>query len=229
MEQSAKSSRPLVVFSDLDGTITVQDSGCILIDAAIGEARRREFDHLALSGQIQFRDSLRMMWEAVDLTWAQAVAMLDVVQLDPHFVDFVQFCITRSVPVTVLSSGLEPMIEHILSERLEPEYRKHLTIISNGVEVLDRKWTIHFHDDSPFGHDKSLAIRSVKRQYSSSSEVPIFVFIGDGVSDISAAREADILFAKKGKDLEKWCQTNEVPHYTFETFADVISKLNAPV
>ena len=44
-----------------------------------------------------------------------------------------------------------------------------------------------------------------KKRIAELQEKPQIVFIGDGVSDLSAAIEADIVFAKKGKDLETWC------------------------
>jgi 2-hydroxy-3-keto-5-methylthiopentenyl-1-phosphate phosphatase len=49
----------------------------------------------------------------------------------------------------------------------------------------------------------------------------IFVFCGDGVSDISAAQHADILFARHGRDLETWCQRENVPFLGFDTFSEV--------
>lgn len=42
------------------------------------------------------------------------------------------------------------------------------------------------------------------------------MYCGDGVSDISAARETDLLFAKKGKDLVKHCLIQNVPFYPFD-------------
>jgi 2-hydroxy-3-keto-5-methylthiopentenyl-1-phosphate phosphatase len=49
---------------------------------------------------------------------------------------------------------------------------------------------------SHFGHDKSIEIR----QYAKlpDSERPTMFYAGDGVSDLSAAKETDLLFAKKG-------------------------------
>lgn len=49
----------------------------------------------------------------------------------------------------------------------------------------------------------------------------IFVFCGDGVSDISAAKHADVLFARKGRDLEFYCQRENIPFIPFDTFAEV--------
>jgi 2-hydroxy-3-keto-5-methylthiopentenyl-1-phosphate phosphatase len=49
---------------------------------------------------------------------------------------------------------------------------------------------------SHFGHDKSIEIR----QYAKlpDAERPTMFYAGDGVSDLSAAKETDLLFAKKG-------------------------------
>lgn len=48
---------------------------------------------------------------------------------------------------------------------------------------------------SDFGHDKSLEIRPYKQL--PEGERPVMFYAGDGVSDLSAAKETDLLFAKK--------------------------------
>lgn len=48
-----------------------------------------------------------------------------------------------------------------------------------------------------------------------------FIFCGDGVSDISAARNADVLFARNGRDLEKYCEKHDIPFIGFDTFQAV--------
>jgi hypothetical protein len=49
---------------------------------------------------------------------------------------------------------------------------------------------------SGFGHDKSLTIRPYGNL--PADQRPTLFYAGDGVSDLSAARETDLLFAKKG-------------------------------
>lgn len=49
--------------------------------------------------------------------------------------------------------------------------------------------------NSHFGHDKSIEIRAY--QQLPDSERPVMFYAGDGVSDLSAAKETDLLFAKK--------------------------------
>ena len=49
---------------------------------------------------------------------------------------------------------------------------------------------------SHFGHDKSLEIAPYHAL--PDNERPVMFYAGDGVSDLSAAKETDLLFAKKG-------------------------------
>jgi 2-hydroxy-3-keto-5-methylthiopentenyl-1-phosphate phosphatase len=48
---------------------------------------------------------------------------------------------------------------------------------------------------SHFGHDKSLEIKPYKEL--PADQKPVMFYAGDGVSDLSAAKETDLLFAKK--------------------------------
>jgi 2-hydroxy-3-keto-5-methylthiopentenyl-1-phosphate phosphatase len=47
------------------------------------------------------------------------------------------------------------------------------------------------------------------------------VYCGDGVSDLSAARETDLLFAKRGRDLVTYCIREKMPYTEFDSFADI--------
>lgn len=50
---------------------------------------------------------------------------------------------------------------------------------------------------SHFGHDKSLEIKPYAAL--PDGERPVLLYAGDGVSDLSAAAETNLLFAKEGK------------------------------
>ena len=128
------------------------------------------------------------------------------IKLDPYFNDFYKWSRENKVPVIVLSSGMTPIIRSLLVHLVGPEAHD-IEIISN--EVIDRPgktkdqeggWEIRFHDASGFGHDKSLTIRPYARYLSDRPNEPrvTLLYAGDGVSDLSAARETDLLFAKKG-------------------------------
>lgn len=134
-------------------------------------------------------------------------ALCDNIKLDPYFKDFYTWSKQVGIPVIVLSSGMVPIIRALLVHHLGPE-AEEIEIISNDVadrlpKTQDQEggWEIVYHDDSGFGHDKSLSIRPYAEYISKmpSAEQPTLLYAGDGVSDLSAARETDLLFAKAGQ------------------------------
>ena len=153
------------------------------------------------------------MLDSVSTPFPECIKYLcDNVKLDPHFKGFYQWARENGVPVIVLSSGMEPIIRSLLTNLIGPD-ADAIEIISN--DVVDRPgkskdqeggWTIQFHDDSGFGHDKSLAIRPYAKHFADRPEEsrPTMLYAGDGISDLSAASETDLLFAKKGLGKLPW-------------------------
>jgi len=144
--------------------------------------------------------------------------------LDPGFKDFYQYCKGADIPVTIISSGMAPLIRAVLSNLIGDEQAKEIEIVSNEVIVHpDGKWEIQYrHPSSGFGHDKSQAILPYRRL----PNPPLIFFFGDGVSDMSAARHADVLFVKqKGdgeNDLAAYCRREGIPHIIFEDFGSAL-------
>ena len=98
--------------------------------------------------------------------------------------------------------------------------------------------------DSGFGHDKSLTIRPYAQL--PPDQRPTMFYAGDGVSDLSAARETDLLFAKKGRgksesngieayvtdqsaDLVRYCVKENVPFTEFEDWSSILREVKAIV
>lgn len=115
------------------------------------------------------------------------------IKLDPYFNDFYQWSRQVGVPVIVLSSGMTPIIRGLLVHLIGPE-ANDIEIVSN--EVVDRPpkkkeeeggWQIQFHDDSGFGHDKSLTIRPYAKHFESHPDEPkpVMLYAGDGKPNCS--------------------------------------------
>jgi len=158
-------------------------------------------------------------------------ALCDNIKLDPYFKDFYTWSKQVGIPVIVLSSGMVPIIRALLVHHLGPE-AEEIEIISNDVadrlpKTQDQEggWEIVYHDDSGFGHDKSLSIRPYAEYISKMplAEQPTLLYAGDGVSDLSAARETDLLFAKAGQDLVTYCQRENVPFTVFDDWRSIMS------
>ncbi|CAL5874572.1 uncharacterized protein PFLUO_LOCUS8868 [Penicillium psychrofluorescens] len=220
----------LIFFTDFDGTITVEDSNDHMIDnLGFGRESRLVLNDQVLDETLSFRDAFREMLESIKTPYDECIAtLLKKMKLDPYFAEFYYWAKDNNVPIVILSSGMRPIISALLEHFLGHKPASHLTIISNEVVSRDGKdinsaggWQIQYHDDSHFGHDKSLEIKPYAAL--PEGERPVLLYAGDGVSDLSAAAETDLLFAKKGKDLVVYCERRGMPYTTFENWSTILS------
>lgn len=176
------------------------------------------------------RNSFKKMMDSVTQPYDKCIDMLvENIKLDPGFNDYFQWALSNNIPTVVLSSGMEPIIRAILKKLVGKDHHK-IDIISNDVKARPGKtineeggWEIVFHDESDFGHDKSLAIRPYANL--PDDKRPTMFYAGDGVSDLSAARETDLLFAKQGHDLVDYCDREHVPFTIFEDWHQIHAKV----
>ncbi|KAG0041822.1 hypothetical protein BGZ83_001270 [Gryganskiella cystojenkinii] len=208
------------VFSDFDGTICLEDTGCILIDAGIGAEKRIEMDVKILNHEMTFLEAMDQWWGHVNVTYDEGLALLKPCELDPAFKKVFAYLNQHQIPFTILSCGLDIVIRDYLSWTLGKEEAANVEILANYCKVEDKNWIVTYRDTSPHSHDKSVAIKEARAQ-KKEGEDQIIVFCGDGISDLSAAREADVLFARRGKNLEKYCRTHKIPFLAFDTFEEV--------
>lgn len=131
------------------------------------------------------------------------------------------FMYTHTTNLAKKTSGMTPNIRGVLSTLLPGPDAEEIDIIANDVKFTDPEgkgntWEIVFrHPTSGFGHDKSQAILP----YRDLPHKPTLFFCGDGVSDLSAAKHADLLFAKTmvngHSDLQTYCEKQGIRHVPF--------------
>ncbi|PWW78260.1 HAD-like protein [Tuber magnatum] len=220
--------RDIIIFSDFDGTIFMQDTGHILFDAhGCGPKRREELDEEIKNGVRSFRDVSEEMWGSLNVPFDDGFEIMKTsLEIDPAFHDFHNFCIKNNIPFNVISAGLKPILRRVLDEFLGKKQSKFIDIIANDATITPdgKQWKPVWRHDTPLGHDKAASIQEYRTIASSESEdgsCPLIIFVGDGVSDLAAAREADVLFARAGLRLEEYCRENKIPYIPFDTFADI--------
>lgn len=226
----------IIFFTDFDGTITLQDTNDYITDNyGMGFDKRQDGMRLILDGHETFRDGFQKMLDTWNMPFQQVLQiLLDNIKLDPHFRDFMVWARAHDVPVIVLSGGMVPVVTALLRHLLGPELMSDIELVANDTQLrapansLDvaNGWTIKFHDDSGFGHDKSLTIRPYATAIADLpvDERPTLLYAGDGVSDLSAARETDLLFAKEGKDLTIYCEREGIPFTTFQDWSSILQE-----
>ncbi|KAK0259308.1 hypothetical protein LTR91_006037 [Friedmanniomyces endolithicus] len=224
-------SPKFIFFTDFDGTITLQDSNDYMTDnIGFGGEKRRQSNKGVLEGKETFRDSFRKMMDSVTRPFPECIDYLvKNIKLDPYFNEYLQWALENDIPTVIVSSGMHPIIKAIM-KKLVGENAEKIDIISNEVEArpgesIDQEggWQIKYHDDSGFGHDKSICIRPYAKL--PADKRPTMFYAGDGVSDLSAASETDLLFAKKGHDLIQYCVKQNTPFTVFSDWSDILKKV----
>ncbi|KAF8636967.1 hypothetical protein AX17_003129 [Amanita inopinata Kibby_2008] len=153
------------------------------------------------------------------------------ITLDAGFKGFYTWCRDNGIPLIIVSSGMAPIIRAVLSNLVGEEAAREIEIIANDANVRqDGSWEIKYrHPSSGYGHDKSQAILP----YRNLPSPPTLFFFGDGVSDISAARHADVLFVKQkpggDNDLAAYCIKHGIKHILFEDFSNALGVVKSIV
>jgi len=227
----------VIFFTDFDGTITLQDTNDTLTDdLGIGYDARRQLNVDCLANKITFRTVFHDMMVSITKPYDYCIEHLyKHVKLDPYFSEFLDWSLANNVPIVILSSGLIPVIRAVLEHQLGKERANKIDIIANHL-VTDKSqkhdcwneggWGFAFRDETDFGHDKSKTIRPYAKHFEGKApgERPVMLYAGDGVSDLSAARETDLLFAKKGRDLVTYCEKENVPFTLFEDWSSILAQ-----
>jgi 2,3-diketo-5-methylthio-1-phosphopentane phosphatase len=206
----------------------MQDTGHILFDAhGCGSHRREVLDHQIKTGERSFREVSEEMWGSLNVPFEDGFEVMEKnLEIDPDFQAFHKFCIENKIPFNVISAGLKPILRKVLDTFLGEEESSHIEIVANDAVIKEdgSEWKPVWRHDTELGHDKALSIneyRDAAKLESEDGTIPLIVFIGDGVSDLPAAREADVLFARRGLRLEEYCIEHTIAYIAFDTFADI--------
>jgi 2,3-diketo-5-methylthio-1-phosphopentane phosphatase len=207
-------SAPLAIFSDFDGTISHPDTLNFLAETFSSAEFRRGIGRQITSGEISLRDGIQQEVSAIRGTLEEVLRLLrEHVQIDSAFPAFAAWCRQERIPLTILSAGIKDVIENLLGPYDLPQVK----ILANPLRIAQGRWSLEFLDDTPWGHDKSRAVRQAK------AEGYRAVFLGDGLSDRGAAEMADLVFAKAG--LARYCAEQQIPHRVFTSFSEVQDEL----
>lgn len=197
------------IYTDFDGTITDRDSIVLLVQEFGGGDRYRrdllsEFENGTLSAAEVIAEEIA----SVDASWEEVAACLEQkVRVDATFPAFVNWCRESSIPLCVVSSGLEQILAFMIGDLGVP-------VVAHTARIAGRSWRYHRRPES----EKESVVRAA-------SEADEVTFIGDGISDICVLPYVDRVFAKRY--LEKYCRRRGIDFLPYDTFQDVRNRLQA--
>ncbi|KAL8292656.1 hypothetical protein RQP46_001268 [Phenoliferia psychrophenolica] len=234
-----------IVCTDFDGTVTTADSDArMLLELGVGPEQRQLLNKAVANGAITLKHAYQIMMSEISLRHSYEDALsiaARTLKFDPGFRSFWYWCLQSGTPLVVISSGLKDVIKAALENHLGPE-ASQIQVVANDVHWHTyRAGEPHIQYDFKFRHPESSEglvkqrildqLRSTSASLSGKSK-PRCIFIGDGVSDFTAARSADLLFVKEGtgtNDLKTHCDRLRIPHRVFGNFHHILNAVGACV
>ena len=198
------------VVSDFDGTITKADVAELLLQEFTGDTWR-EIE--ARHAEIGTRETLRQQFALVRASKAEVLAAAErLAELDPTFPPFLAFCHEHGLPLEIVSEGFDSYLGHLLARwGLDVPYRTNAaTFRRNRIELS------HPYADPTCTLCGTCKMGRVLQLRAQGYRV---AYVGNGISDICPALEADLVFAKN--DLAALCRTHGRAYVPFHDFADV--------
>jgi len=211
-----------LILCDFDGTISVRDMGYTLVNRfSVGDWRAIDRDFC--EGKIGSREAYSRIAKILKGDEESVLRFIrEHSHIDPHFKSFYQFCRENDIDVKIVSDGLDFYIRtiletHCLSEI--PFYANTTHFLSNG--RMDISFPHVSEECGLCGTCKKQIVRNHRKEYEK-----IF-FVGNGLSDRCAAREADLAFAKDS--LYSYCIDQDITCHHFQDFGDILRDLRKRV
>jgi 2,3-diketo-5-methylthio-1-phosphopentane phosphatase len=216
-----------LVLSDFDATISVIDTGLAMINALSPEdaAEAWEDEWAWRRGEMSSRECLRRQWRLFRRTPEEALAFVDGLELDEGFFELLALVRERGAGIAVLSDGLDFYLDRafadwgittcgddecVRSTACLARYANAACLTAEGIEITFP----HATECGQCGNCKAAHLFRLRPGFAR------VIYIGDGHSDLCAARYADVIFAKAA--LAEDCARAGRAFVAFERFGDVM-------
>ncbi|WOE31854.1 MULTISPECIES: MtnX-like HAD-IB family phosphatase [unclassified Acinetobacter] len=210
------SQKPLHIFCDFDGTISLNDTTDQLLHQ-FAQHGWVEIEQQWQHGLIGSKLCMKKQVELLNMSIEELHHCLDQLELDLTFLDLVQFCNSHQIPLTIVSDGLDQVIYYLL-KRYQLEY---LPVIANRlIQISSRQWTLEFPYENPRCLYQS---GTCKCQQAAQQLHQNIILIGDGRSDFCLAGNAHYVFAKKS--LIQHCEQQGISFQPIYTLGDAVHYL----
>lgn len=206
-----------IFFLDFDGTITKNDVVATMVMKFSRNNGWQDLNERWQRGELSTEECANQTFALFDATMEDIYRLLDIIELDDFFKDFVDICNARSYPVYVLSDGYDVLINYI--------FQRHglniLNIFANRMINSPKGFLI----DCTYKNTACGKCGTCKTQLLNSFRKGAYetVYVGDSYSDMCVCHQADIVFAKDA--LLDYCRRKNLNHKPYDSFLDIINWL----
>lgn len=204
------------LYIDFDFTITTDDVGNRFY-TYFSDGRNEPLVKRWLNREISSYTCLTEESKLCRGTQKQFVEYVNRFEIDSGFNDILRICRENSIPLTVLSDGLDFYIEQIFNKYNLRDIRyfaNHADFTEAGLTIELPYWNA---DCPECGNCKGEHIKRLRRAGDT------VIYIGDGFSDLCGVRQADLIFAKD--DLARYLREESIDFFEYENLHQVSLKL----
>jgi len=206
----------MIIQCDFDGTITRNNLSVLLRqNFARGDWEKTESDYL--HGNLTVEQSNKLQYSLIKEPKGNLQEFVrQHVEVRPGFVGFARYCHQTGIPLVIVSSGLDFYIETVLIEIGMQNLELHCGQTSFGEDGIVVSYTDPEGNIINEGFKKRYLNWLKKRDNN-------ITYIGDGLSDLEAARNADHVFATD--HLLRLLSTDSVACSAFSDFHDLLHQI----
>lgn len=205
----------IALLIDFDGTITTTDTNDKLVYNHRNDKIKELLSKETEMNYIEFVDSVLEEVKISEEDYLKFI--LTDIEISDGFKEFYENAKSHDLPIAVVSGGFHNGIIPFL----EKFGIRDIDVFANSLSFNGDNITVTYYDGrnknccdmGPCGNCKIQHYQKLKNQGYK------VIFIGDGISDQSVARGADVVFAKDG--LEIYCKENNIHHIAWNDFQDI--------
>ncbi|MCM3705827.1 MULTISPECIES: 2-hydroxy-3-keto-5-methylthiopentenyl-1-phosphate phosphatase [Cytobacillus] len=213
----------IAVFCDFDGTITEKDN-IINIMKHFAPSQWEGIKNQVLQQEISIKEGVGKMFSLLPSNLKSEITdfILKNAKVREGFQPFVDYLAEKDIPLYIVSGGIDFFVAPVLDK-----YGPFEAVFCNGSDFNEDTIKILWPHccDEKCQNNCGCCKPSIMRKFG--AEDTLKVVIGDSITDLEAAKQADFVIARDLL-LEKSKELN-LKHDTFETFYDcikVLKKLN---
>ena len=197
---------------DFDGTVSPNDMGHVIFNA-FADPSWREIDEEWIRGEIPTSVRARRQFELVSTGRGELLQLIARQSIDPGFPPLVAELRARGIEPRVVSDGFDIYVRPMLAKAGLAD----VAFESNRLTFRDGSIELEFPherpDLDPRGGWKAEVVHTARRGGRRAA------YAGDGMSDLAAARLADLLFARDR--LAAQCEVEGTAYHAFSNMRDI--------
>ena len=211
-----------LVLCDFDGTITREDVGYHFLNRFTKE-NWEGIDRDFVEGKIGSKEAYTRIARLIVGTKEEMIEFILLnSNVDPHFVEFYEFCKEQGVDLKIVSDGFGLYIDALLAHH----NIEGIDFFANKIVFIDEKRIdIEFPYYNPECGNCGVCKRGILRRFR--DDYDHIIFVGNGLSDRCIAGEADEVYAKS--TLYLYCTKNGIDFWSYNDFSDIIRNMSKKI